>query len=397
MTHTKENLQLLKPEEAARRAAKVAEEMRKSGVDAVLVNDNANLFYLTGRVFCGYILLLADSSMRYFVKRPIHLDGEGITFIRKPEDIASAVNEILSEESVGGYMGDDTSWSTCERLRRVFGSRPTVNASAILRQARAVKTDEEIAKMTLSGEMQTQVYKHVPGLFTEGMTDIELQIEIERALRMKGCLGIFRTSGDELELFMGNVLTGENADSPSPYDFAMGGRGADPSLPVGADGTLIRVSQPVMVDMNGNFNGYMTDMTRCFIVGKVPEEAGRAHRLSVEICAAIAREAVAGKPCKELYELALQMAEEAGLADCFMGHRQHAGFVGHGVGITVNEPPVLAPRSKDILQAGHTIAVEPKFVIPGLGAVGIENTYVVQSEGPARCLTLCPEEIMPLL
>ena len=77
-----------------------------------------------------------------------------------------------------------------------------------------------------------------------------------------------------------------------------------------------------------------------------------------------------------------------------MGHRQKAGFIGHGVGIEINERPVIAPRSRDILAAGNVIALEPKFVIPGTGAVGIENTYVVMADGPARCLTNAPEEII---
>ena len=77
-----------------------------------------------------------------------------------------------------------------------------------------------------------------------------------------------------------------------------------------------------------------------------------------------------------------------------MGHRQHAGFVGHGVGIEINELPVIAPRSRDILAAGNVIALEPKFVIPGVGAVGIENTYRVTDSGPMERLTDAPEEII---
>lgn len=74
-----------------------------------------------------------------------------------------------------------------------------------------------------------------------------------------------------------------------------------------------------------------------------------------------------------------------------MGHNQKAGFVGHGVGIEINELPVLAPRSRDIIQAGNVIAIEPKFVIPGVGAVGVENTYVVRMEGAAECITNAKE------
>ena len=89
------------------------------------------------------------------------------------------------------------------------------------------------------------------------------------------------------------------------------------------------------------------------------------------------------------------MTREAGLEGKFMGHRHQAGFIGHGVGITINELPVLSPRSKDILEENNIIAIEPKFVIDKVGAVGVENTYRVGADGLER-LTVCREELVSL-
>ena len=97
-----------------------------------------------------------------------------------------------------------------------------------------------------------------------------------------------------------------------------------------------------------------------------------------------------------MYEVAMEMVTAAGMDDYFMGHTQKAGFIGHGVGIEVNELPVLAPRSRDVLEEGNVIAIEPKFVIPHVGAVGIENTYVVRNDH-LECITNAPEEITELL
>ena len=194
---------------------------------------------------------------------------------------------------------------------------------------------------------------------------------------------------------MGNVLGGENADTPTPYDFAMGGEGLDQSLPIGCNGTVLRRGNTLMVDMNGNFTGYMTDMTRSFRIGEVPQLAIDAHRLSIDIHNRL-REAIRpGFAAAEAYNLAVAMVADAGLDDYFMGHRQKAGFIGHGVGIEVNELPVLAPRSRDVFSAGNVIAIEPKFVIPGVGAVGVENTYLVTDNG-LECLTNFPEELADL-
>lgn len=394
-----ENLQLLPPDELALRVGYITDAMRALGLDYVLVGDNANLYYLTGRVFCGYALVSLDGNVDYYLRRPSTLHADGALVYRRFSDLTDAVAEAISRRpATVGLAFDDTPYSTISRIQPALGpALDFANASDAMRMARSVKTPLELKKTEMSGIRQTQVYREIPHLYREGMTDIEFQIEIERALRLGGCLGQFRCSGSEMEIFMGNVLTGENADTPSPYDFAMGGAGMDPSLPVGANGTIIRPGKPVMVDMNGNFTGYMTDMTRCFIVGNAPAEVEKANSLSTAICERLASLMTPGVEAKTLYEIALGMARDAGMEQYFMGHRHHAGFVGHGVGITINELPVISPRSRDILAAGNVIALEPKFVLPGIGAVGVENTYAVQPDGPARRLTNAPEEIQGLV
>lgn len=383
---------LLRDDECERRMQQIFECMRNAGVDTMVLTDSANLYYTIGRVVCGWILLDSRSATaRYFVKRPLYLEGAEI--VKKPEEIASKIDV----GSLGNFALEleTSSYSAVERLKRVFATEHPLNASAVMREARSRKTDVEIEMIRESGRKQERAYSHIPKLYREGMTDLELQIEIERISRLEGCLGQFRISGDTMEIYMGNVLAGENADTPTPYDFAMGGAGINPSLPVGADGTTIREGDAVMIDMNGNYTGYMTDMTRVFSVGRLEELAVKAHQCSIDICHQFKLMARPGVAAKELYEMAVSIADEAGLAHLFMGHRQKAGFVGHGVGIEINESPVIAPRSRDILAQGNVIALEPKFVIPRVGAVGIENTYLITADG-AEQLTNSPEEIIDL-
>lgn len=387
------NLLLLDYSELSLRLEKVRAEMTKVSLDAILISDYANLYYLTGRVFSGYVYIPAQGMPLYFVKRPVNLSGDGVVEIRKPEDIPASLG--LNIPPSVGLEADVTSYSAVERLKALFPEAKIGNASAVMRCARAVKTRAEIFMMEMSGRKQAFVYSQIPSLYKEGMTDLELQIEIERKSRLEGCLGQFRISGDTMELYMGNVLAGENADTPTPYDFAMGGAGIDPSLPVGCDGSVIKPHTSVMVDVNGNYTGYMTDMTRTFSLGTLSELAMKAHECSVKICHTLESLALPGVEAKSLYDTVREIAVSYGLETYFMGHRQKAGFVGHGVGIEINELPVIAPRSKDILQEGNTIALEPKFVIPHVGAVGIENTYEVTGHG-LRKLTSAPEEIVEL-
>lgn len=387
-----ENLVLLSDAESARRVERVRRAMDSYGVKAILISNFSNIYYLTGRVFRGWIAIASTGDPIYFVKSPTSgVHDRNMIHVRKPEDMAAH----FAAPAALGLELSSSSYAAIMRLCKIFGVDSPLNASAVMSCARAVKTDEEIAKLRHSGVIQTRVYEQIPGLYQAGMSDVDLQIAIEALSRRHGCLGIFRVGGDSMEIFMGNVLTGKNADHASPYDFAMGGAGTDPSLPVGADGTIIERGNPVMVDVNGNYTGYMTDMTRIFALGEVAPEVAAAHSCSIDICHQFAANAREGVAACDLYEMALATADKAGLRHLFMGHNQQAGFVGHGVGIEINELPVIAPRSKEILKAGNVVALEPKFVIPGIGAVGIENTYVINTDS-TECLTTAPEQIVGL-
>ena len=330
------------------------------------------------------------------MKRPVGLTGDDVIYIRKPENIPDALAERgLALPKTIALELDITSYNDILRLEKLFPGAQVANGTAIMRAVRAVKTDYEIAKLKESGAHHDRAYRHIPRIYRYGMTDVELQIEIERQLRLEGSLGQFRISGQSMEIFMGNLLCGDNADNPTPYDFAMGGAGLSTSLPVGCNGTAIKPGNTVMVDLGGNFTGYMTDMTRTFYLGDLSDLTKKAHETSIKICHTIKEMAKPGVEAKALYEKAMEIVTEAGLEEYFMGHRQKAGFIGHGVGIEINEFPVLAPKSKHILEAGNVIAVEPKFVIPHVGAAGIENTYLVTENGMEQ-ITNYPEEISQL-
>lgn len=281
------------------RLSKIRSEMEATSTEALLLTDNANIYYLTGRVFAGYAYIPLKGMPIFFVKRPVELEGDGIVYIRKPEEITASIG--MSAPSNIALELDVLPYSMASRLIPVFPGAEIRNASPLMRTVRAVKTPLAMDMLRQSGAKHTRVYRRIPGLFQEGMSDYDLQVSIEHLSRLQGCLGQFRISGDTMELYMGNVLAGRNADAPSPYDFAMGGAGMDPSLPVGANGTLITPGTTVMVDINGNYNGYMTDMTRVFALGDLEPLAERAHQCSIDIHHALCDMMHPGTPAKALW------------------------------------------------------------------------------------------------
>ena len=375
---------------------RIQQAMRQEEADGCLLTMNMNLYYVSGQVFNGYFYLPAEGRPYWFVKRLTIPETNQVHVIRKPEQIPDFFRDLnLAMPRKLLLEADELSYNEYIRLQHVFRAEATGNASALIRHIRMIKTPWEIEQMRISARKHEAVYREIPACYRPGMRDIELQIEIEKRMRVHGSLGYFRAFGSNMDIFMGSLLAGENAGEPSPFDFALGGTGMHASGPLGANGTVLEEGTTVMADMSGNYTAYQTDMTRVFSIGKLPDRAYRVHRVALEIHARMERAAKPGVPCAELYRDALAMAGQEGLEDCFMGTRFQAKFVGHGVGLEINELPVLTTRSKDILQPGMTFAFEPKFVLAGIGAVGIENTFLVTDSGVEK-MTLLDENIIEL-
>jgi Xaa-Pro aminopeptidase len=139
----------------------------------------------------------------------------------------------------------------------------------------------------------------------------------------------------------------------------------------------------VLVDYVFAYNGYLSDHTRIFSLGPLPPELIDAHTAMLEVQKMVKHMARPGVASGAIYEQALAKASELGYADHFMGAagRERIRFVGHGIGLEVDEYPFLAAGQELPLQRGMTIALEPKLIFPGKGVVGIENTHVVKKDG----------------
>lgn len=379
------------------RRDKIRALMAGEGIDAALITCNVNLIYTYGSVISGYLYLPLEGPAHIFVKRPNNISGEYVHPIRKPEQLAGLLNECgLTLPKRLMLEGDELPFNEYTRLAACFPETEVLPCgTSLIRRARSVKTDMEIALFRRSALAHARAYEKIPSVYEAGMTDRRFSIEIERLMRLEGCLGIFRVFGRSMEIYMGSVLAGNNAAAPSPYDFALGGKGLNPSLPGGANDTLLEPGQSVMVDLGGNFYGYMCDMSRVYSIGALSQKAYDAHRVCLDVQDAVASLAKPGVVCEDLYNAAINVVDRSGWADNFMGIGQKAKFIGHGIGLEINESPVLAPRMRQELEPGMVFALEPKIVVPEVGPVGIENSWVVTGNGVEK-LTQAPEEIIAL-
>ena len=383
-------------QELINRIYKVRNFICESNADACIITSQINLFYLNGFIFDGFMYILPDKDPLLFVKRPVNISGKNVFYISKPEQIPDLLTEFGHKMPSNLLIeADIMSISEGNRLQTALRMPKLLNISGKMREIRSIKSESEIEQLRISAQIQSNIYEQIPHLYHKGMRDIDFQIEIEYLMRKHGSLGVFRSFGQNMDIFMGSVIAGDNATVPSPYDFAMGGKGLSPYIPIGASGIILAEGMTIMFDMAGNFTPYQSDMTRTFAIGNVPEIAYKAHQISIEMNRWVEENVKLGTACSEIYNKSIDFVQRNHLEEYFMGTMQQAKFVGHGVGLEINELPILTPRTKEIMQANIAFAYEPKFVLPGIGAVGIENTFVVKETGIEK-ITLFDETLRKL-
>jgi Xaa-Pro aminopeptidase len=229
------------------------------------------------------------------------------------------------------------------------------------------------------------------------MTELELAGKIEAEARKLGHQGVVRMRLWGSEMFYGHLMSGPTGAVPSFLSSPTGGTGASPAVAQGPSFKTIQRHEPVLVDYVFAYNGYLSDHARIFSLGSLPEELMDAHAAMLEIEQMIKKLAKPGVKSGEIYQRALEKSKLLGYADHFMGvGPDRIRFVGHGIGLEVDEFPFLAAGQQLELQAGMTVALEPKLVFPGKGVVGIENTHVVTDNGLEQ-LGQFPQEIMEII
>jgi len=192
----------------------------------------------------------------------------------------------------------------------------------------------------------------------------------------------------ETEILLGHICFGESSIYPTSFDGPGGNYGMSPAVPLlGSRQRVLKPGDLVFVDIGCGVDGYHTDKTMTYVYkGELPPQAVAAHQRCVAIQNATAALLKPGAVPEEIYDT-ITCDLEAGFLDNFMGFGdRQARFLGHGIGLHIDEWPVIAKGFDEPLQENMVLAIEPKKGIAGIGMVGTENTFVVTPQG-GRCLT----------
>jgi Xaa-Pro aminopeptidase len=377
--------------------------LSQNDIDAALVLQRVDLFYFSGTFQQGSLYIPASGDPLLMVHKSteraraesgieqiLHLESP-----RKIPDILKANAYPLPRKL--GLELDVLPTNMFFNYRHLFQDTEIVDLSQPIRLIRAVKSSYEIDIMRRAAELSDQVAGHVPSILREGMSELELAGKVEAEARRLGHQGVVRMRLWGGEMFYGHLMSGPTAAVPSYLASPTGGVGASPAIAQGPGYRTIQRHEPVLVDYVFVYNGYLSDHTRIFSLGSLPQEIIDAHAAMLEVQQMVKQIAKPGVASGTLYDQALAKANELSYAENFMGAagRERIRFVGHGIGLEVDEYPFLAAGQDLQLQEGMTIALEPKLIFPGKGVVGIENTHVVRQYGLEQ-LGRFEEEILVL-
>jgi Xaa-Pro aminopeptidase len=385
------------------RYRKLQQQMAAEELDAVIIVQNADLFYFTGSIQTGALYIPAAGEPLYMVRKDFSRARmecglrEVVPF--------STMKDIPGVLAGYGYdlprrIGmelDVLPVNFFDRYRQVFPSALFLDATPQIRKVRMIKTHYEIHAHQDAALQVDKIYRRAKEVIREGMSDIELAAELECTARKEGHQGLIRMRAFNGEMMYAHVFSGADTAVPTYLDTPLGGLGPHPCFGQGASWKLIERNEPIIVDFAGSYDGYLVDQTRIFAIGGIPDRLRKGYDDMLKVQERMVEIVADGIPWGRVYDECLDLAERMGYADSFMGGKgAQVSFIGHGLGLEIDELPFIARGFNDmVFEPGMVFAFEPKVVFPGEGAVGIENTFYLTEEGLKR-LTFSDEELVIL-
>lgn len=360
------------------------------GWEMAAVNHKVAMYYFTGTIQEG-VLLIRPQDAVFWVRRSFEraCNESHFSDIRPMHSFREAAAFYGSAPKVM-YVETKKATLDWERmLHKYFAFEELGSFDSVLQDLRMVKSEYELKQMEQSGAIHETVLDIVaPKLIHGGISEAQLAIALYSEMVQRGSHGTARFNQALGEEAVGIASFGKSGLVRTGFDGPGGTDGT--CIAVQSIGNAFRKLQPgrlVYLDIPCGFDGYHTDKTVVYYYGDLAKDEQSKHLMEaqqrcLELEQEVVRLMVPGEPIENLYLRTMDKFDNI-YGDAFMNGGK---FLGHSIGLVMDEAPAIAKGFKQPLQPGMTFAVEPKIALPGLGMVGTENTYVVTENG-ARSLT----------
>ena len=384
--------------EIKKRTERLQSYLKKEKIESCLILQNVDLFYFSGTIQRSYLFIPQEGE-------PLLLVQKDMDRARKesplkniiPIDRPRAISPILKKQGGLKRIGlecDVLPVNQFRQLEKMFPQSEFVDISNEIKQVRMIKSPHEISQLKQSAKILDEVFDYAKRVLKLGMTEIEAESHLIELGRLRGHQGMTRMRAWNQDMVNACVLSGNSGSVLTHLDVSVIGPGISPAFPQGSSYNRIEKDVPIQIDFSIAYNGYITDGARTYVIGTLPKKLMETYEVILEIRDEMEKIAKPGVPCSHLYHLSSQIVRKRGLEDYFIGTKKdQAPFVGHGIGLEIDELPLLARGFTHPLEIGMVFAFEPKFIFPDIGAVALEDDYVVTEEGLEK-LTCANDQII---
>jgi len=348
-----------------KRLRKLRTSITERGLDALLLSQPGNLFYLSGFTgSSGWLFISGQNAILATDFRYVEqAKGEAPDFelIQTKQELRDWLPGLVSDLGWHklGFEANFISYEGYNRLSETIKTKQVnlelIPTTGIVEQLRSVKEPEELGFITKAVELTDAAFEQAKTIIRPGMTEKEAAWEIEKFLRQEG------SEGMPFEII---VASGPNSALPH----------ARPTE------KTIRSGEAVLIDMGARIGGYCSDFTRTLFLGKADKTLQEIYNIILKAQTTAIERVESGMDASQADRLARSVVEQADYGDAF-GHG-----LGHGVGLAVHEFPTLGPSSSDSLADGMVFTIEPGIYLAGQGGVRIEDMVVLKN-GKAQVLT----------
>lgn len=375
--------------------------LEKEEIEGALLIQRADTFYYTGTAQNVHVYIPAKGDPLVLAYRDVERAKRESSWDVKRLQGISKIPQFIQEAGLPlpsrlGLELDVLPVNHFERYRKSFPDASFIDISTGIRLQRSVKSPWELERLEESAQLHPKILEFAREVLKPGMTEVEFEGLLAGKARALGHGGHVRMRGFDSEFHVGAITAGARAAIPSHFDGPVTGPGVSIAHPSGASIAQIQRGEPIVVDMVTVVNGYQIDQTRILSLGPLNQELMKAYKTAQDIEEKLRQALVPGRVAGEVYEeIVGWVRENTPFEENFMGYgASRVRFVGHGVGLDLDELPTISKGSKQVLRAGMVVAIEPKFVFPGVGVVGIEDTLVIEGESGGRYLSITPREII---
>jgi Xaa-Pro aminopeptidase len=381
------------------RTLNVQRELQHSDIGGLFIVQRVDLFYFSGTAQNGFMYIPAEGDpllfiKQYFPRAAAESPLANILEIRSIKEIPGRISDFFGHlPEVLAFEFDVLPVNDFNFYRSLLKAKKYADGSPHILKVRQIKSDWEIAQMENTADMTRKTYDYMQDIIQPGLTEMEFAGMFETYARKHGHGARIRVRHYQTEGYPWHVLSGSSGSRPGLLDSPASGEGTSAAFPVGAGHKKLSANEPIMVDLCSVINGYHLDETRMFAIGSMPEKAMRTSWAAIEIHNKLIDKAGPGTTVGELFDLSVRVSEKIGLADSFLGvHGHKVSFIGHGIGLEIIEPYIIARDRDDQLEPGMAFALEPKFVHENEFTAGVESVFVVTEAG-ARLISKIPLKI----